>query len=370
MPRPTRLIVVDPVAPDAAAIADAAAVLRAGGLVAFPTETVYGLGANALDAAAVAGIFEAKERPATDPLIVHVASVDDLSRVAREVPEVARTLAARFWPGPLTLILPRRPEVPASVSAGLDTVGVRVPAHPVARALIAASGVPVAAPSANRFSRPSPTRAAHVLADLDGRVDVILDGGATDVGVESTVVDLTSTPPRILRPGGVTLEALVAVLPGVVLAERTSAEDTAQVAPGQLLRHYAPRAALTCYTGAPADVVARVAREARELAGQGLTIGILAPADDLLALAPLVAAQAARGRVRTVAYGTRGDVPRAATELFEALRALDSTGVDRILATTLPAEGLGLAIADRLRRAAEGRVIAVAVSGTGRDTPA
>ncbi len=179
-PRVTVRLVVDAAAPDPAAIADAARVLVAGGLVVFPTETVYGLGAHALDAIAVAGIFDAKERPHTDPLIVHLASTADLPRVAASVPADAAALAAAFWPGPLTLILPRHIDVPAIVTAGLPNVAVRVPAHPVAQALLAAAGVPVAAPSANRFSRPSPTTAAHVLADLDARVDVVLDGGPTD----------------------------------------------------------------------------------------------------------------------------------------------------------------------------------------------
>ncbi|MDP1569045.1 MAG: L-threonylcarbamoyladenylate synthase [Vicinamibacterales bacterium] len=356
---PTRVLIVDPVAPDGAAVAEAAAVLRAGGLVVFPTETVYGLGASALDAAAIAGIFRAKERPSTDPLIVHVASLAEVSDVAREIPAVAAVLAARFWPGPLTLILPKREEVPASVTAGLDSVGVRVPAHPVALALLRAAGVPVAAPSANRFSRPSPTRAAHVLEDLEGRVDLVLDAGATDIGVESTVLDLTVDPPLVRRPGGVSLEALREVLPEVAIVDRVADAAVAQEAPGQLLRHYAPRAPLTCYDGAPALVVTRLAAEARAQVGAGLRIGILASEEDLLALAPMVAALGARGRVETRAYGSRRDPARAARELFEALRGLDATGVDRMLAAMPATGGIGRAMRDRLMRAAEGRVVPV-----------
>jgi L-threonylcarbamoyladenylate synthase len=355
----TLVLTVDAHAPDAAAMAEAARVLRSGGLVVFPTETVYGLGAHALDPHAVARIFQAKERPSTDPLIVHVGSLADVERVAREVPALARELAGRFWPGPLTLILPRRPEVPAAVTAGLDTVGVRVPAHPVARALLAAAGVPVAAPSANRFARPSPTRAAHVLEDLDGRVDIVLDAGPTDIGVESTVIDLTVEPPLVRRPGGVSLEALREVMPGVAIVERVADAAVAQEAPGQLLRHYAPRAPLTCYDGDASLVATRVAAEARALVGTGVRIGILAPEEDLLALAPLVAAQAARGRVETRAYGSRHDPARAARELFEALRALDATGVDRMLAVMPAGEGIGRAMRDRLTRASEGRVVHV-----------
>lgn len=366
----TRVLTVDAVRPDPAAIAEGARVLRAGGLVVFPTETVYGLGAHALDAHAVASVFRAKERPSTDPLIVHVASLASAEQVAREVPAIARTLAARFWPGALTLILPRRPEVPAAVTAGLDTVGLRVPAHPVALALLAAAALPVAAPSANRFSRPSPTRAAHVLEDLGGRVDLVLDAGPAEIGVESTVLDLTVHPPLVRRPGGVTLEALREVLPEVAAEERRSEDGTAQEAPGQLLRHYAPRAELSCYDGDPDRVVARAALDARALVGAGERVGVLAPEEDLMALAPLIAAQAASGRIVTQAYGSRRDPARAAHELFEALRALDATGVDRIFATLPDAAGLGRAVRDRLTRAAEGRVITVPsstfkVSGAG-----
>ena len=212
MPK-TRVLAVDPTKPDPAGLAEAAQVLVAGGLVAFPTETVYGLGALALDSAAVNRIFAAKERPSTDPVIVHLAGPQDLPRVARSVPPGLEALATTFWPGPLTLIVPRGPAVPDIVTAGGDTVAVRVPAHPVARALLLAATVPIAAPSANRFSRPSPTRAEHVLADLDGRVDLILDAGPTSVGVESTIVDLTHRPARLLRPGGVPVEALREHLP-------------------------------------------------------------------------------------------------------------------------------------------------------------
>ncbi len=197
----TRLLAVDPALPDAAIMRQAADVLRAGGLVAFPTETVYGLGANATDAEAVSRIFSAKQRPASDPLIVHIASPEQLDQVTRFIPDLARTLAARFWPGALTLVLQRGAAVPSNVSAGRTTVAVRMPNHPIARALIQTADLPVAAPSANTFSRPSATSAQHVLDDLNGRVDIILDGGTTPIGVESTVLDLTVDPPVILRPG-------------------------------------------------------------------------------------------------------------------------------------------------------------------------
>ncbi|MGE3276321.1 MAG: L-threonylcarbamoyladenylate synthase [Vicinamibacterales bacterium] len=356
----TTVLEVDPDAPAAAAIEAAAAVLRRGGLVALPTETVYGLGANALDRDAVGRIFAAKERPATDPLIVHVADVSQVSTVAREMSAVARALAERFWPGPLTLILPKQAAVPGEVTAGLDTVAVRVPAHPVMRAVLAACGCPIAAPSANRFSRPSPTRAAHVRTDLDGRVDLILDAGPTPVGVESTIVDLTASPALVRRPGGVPVEALREVLADIAVATPAEADvSVGQVAPGQLLKHYAPAAPLTLYQGARDAVIRRVAADARTHAAAGERVAILAPEEDLIELAPLIAAQAAGGHVITQPVGARRDQARAARELFDAVRTVDLPRVDRILATAPDDTGLGRAILDRLRRAAEGRVISV-----------
>jgi len=352
----TRVLKVDSAQPDPAIIEEAAAALREGKLVAFPTETVYGLGANALDPAAVAKIFAAKERPAIDPLIVHLAHIGQISMCASHVPPAARKLGLAFWAGPLTIILPKKPQVPDSVTAGRPNVALRVPAHRVARALMELAGVPVAAPSANRFSRPSPTTAAHVLADLEGRVDVVLDGGATDIGVESTIIDFTVEPPVMRRPGGVTLEQIQAVVPEVVAAVQRGRRDVAQVAPGQLTRHYAPRAQLTLYQGAVERMLERVAADARTMAAQGARVGILAPEEDLLALAPEVAPLAAAGRVEVQPYGSRTDPARSARELFAALRSLDGTGVTHILATSIKPDGLGLAVQDRLTRAADGRV--------------
>ena len=352
----TLVLTVDANQPDPAVIEQAARAIREGKLVAFPTETVYGLGANALDPAAVARIFEVKGRPATDPLIVHLAHIGQLSLCASQVPPAARKLGLAFWAGPLTIILPKKPTVPDSVTAGLPSVALRVPSHRVARALMEMAGVPVAAPSANRFSRPSPTTAAHVLADLAGRVDVLIDGGPTDIGLESTIVDFTVDPPVMRRPGGLTLEQIRTVVPEVVSEVQQGSEHVAQVAPGQLTRHYAPQAELTLYEGAVDRVVHRVAADTRTLTAQGARVGILAPEDDLLALAPALAALASAGRVEVRPYGSRSDPARAARELFAALRALDATGVTHILATSIGTDGLGLAVRDRLSRAAEGRV--------------
>ncbi len=352
----TQVIRVDPAHPDRAALAPAVACLRSGGLVAFPTETVYGLGADALDRDAVRRIFSAKGRPSTDPLIVHVPSLEAIRPLVRDVPPIAARLAARFWPGPLTLVLPRSSRVPDEVTAGLETVAVRVPAHPVALALLEAAGVPVAAPSANLFSRPSPTRAAHVLEDLDGRVDVLVDGGATDVGVESTVLDLSGGAPRILRPGAVTLEMLRDLVPDVV--SRVGAVATGASAlpsPGLLERHYSPRAPLTLYEGPAAEVVPRMLGDAHALAARGGAVGLLLADEDRL--------PAATGGLRVARLGPSGAPAVVAARLYDGLRALDASGVDAILVRGFPAEsGLGVAIQDRLRRAAAGRVIRCAPS--------
>jgi L-threonylcarbamoyladenylate synthase len=326
--------------PDASGIAGAAAILRAGGLVALPTETVYGLGANALDAEAVRGIFAAKQRPADDPLIVHVHSLEAVSEVA-VLSDRARRVGARFWPGPLTLVLPKRAHVPPEVTAGLDTVAVRVPAHPVARALLLACGLPVAAPSANLFGRPSPTRAEHVLADLDGRIDAVLDAGPTDVGVESTIVDVDADPPRLLRPGGLSAEAIEALL-GTPLEAAHTPSAGPQLAPGMLASHYAPRTPLILVQGSAPRLVSEV--EAALQSGQ--RVGVLALEEDASLLPPSVAREI---------VGTWDTPERSAARLFDALRTLDALHLDVLFARALadPSHGLGRALADRLRRAAQ-----------------
>lgn len=352
----TRVIQVDRERPEPAAIEEAAQALRDGKLVVFPTETVYGLGAHALDPAAVQKIFDAKERPATDPLIVHLAHIGQVNQVAVGMPPGARKLALSFWAGPLTLILKKKPAVPDLVTAGRPNVAVRVPSHRVARALMEMSGIPIAAPSANRFSRPSPTTAAHVIEDLDGCVDLILDGGPTDIGLESTIIDFSIDPPVLRRPGGITLEQVQSLVPEVVAQEGTANPDEPQTSPGQLTRHYAPRAELTLFEGPPAGVVERMAADARKVVAQGSRVGILAPEEDLKALAPLIAAAAAVGKIEVQPYGSRADIERAGRELFAAIRAIDATGVDLIFAGSVGSEGLARAIRDRLTRAAEGRI--------------
>jgi L-threonylcarbamoyladenylate synthase len=339
----TRYLRIPDDRPDrSSAIDDAARVIRDGGLVAFPTETVYGLGANAFDAAAVRRVFEAKGRPAWDPLIVHVTSPEMLARVAASLPAGFDRLVERFMPGPLTVLVPKAAAIPEIVTAGRPQVAVRMPSHPVARALIERAGVPVAAPSANRFGHPSPTRARHVIDDLDGRIDVVLDGGATRVGVESTVVDITTSPPLVLRPGGVSREALEAVL-GPVEVYRAPVVDVpaeSLPAPGAGIRHYAPRARLLLVES-PAVVRAEV----DALLEEGLHVGVLdARGPD--------AGEPWPAQVTAVPWGAWGDWEGLARGLFDGLRLLDARGVDAIVCPLPPEEGLGLALRDRLTKAA------------------
>jgi L-threonylcarbamoyladenylate synthase len=327
-------------------IARAAAVIRAGGLVAFPTETVYGLGADALNEDAVRKIFLAKERPADDPLIVHIAHAQQLTQLARQIPQRAWDLAEKFWPGPLTLVLPKTDRVPPVTTGGLDTVAVRAPAHPVAQKLLERSGVPIAAPSANRFGRPSPTTAQHVWEDLDGRIDLIVDGGPTPIGVESTVLDLTQEPPMVLRPGGVTLEELREVLSEVRLL---NSSEAAKRSPGTRYRHYAPRARVL--------LVEQGAAEAALKRLSGKRVGVLVHRD----LTPRPPSRSGKGELPSPRRGGAGgeviviQMPRSlrdyARRLFAVLRELDAQGVDVIIVEKLEERGLGRAIMDRLRRA-------------------
>ena len=323
---------------DDASIRRAAALLRAGELVAFPTETVYGLGADALNGEAAARIFAAKGRPADNPLIVHIAGESGLAGlIAGEPCACARKLMRAFWPGPMTLIFPKSPRVPREVTAGLDTVAVRMPSHPVARALIRAAQTPIAAPSANRSGRPSPTTAAHVLEDMEGRIPLILDGGPCEVGLESTVVDVTGARPRILRPGGVTLEMLEGVVGDVDVDEgvlhQLQAGSQAR-SPGMKYKHYAPKGEVTIVTGP---------RAAQEIAR------LYDAADGRAAI--LAFSQADYGARRVYR------LKNAPGELFAALRQLDEDGMETIYAEDVPTAGVGLAVMNRLMRAAAFRVV-------------
>jgi L-threonylcarbamoyladenylate synthase len=323
---------------DEASLQEAAAAIRAGEPVAFPTETVYGLGANALDAEAVARVFAAKERPSFDPLIVHLADAEgirDLALAADVADPRVRALAAACWPGPLTIVLRKRSLVPGIVTAGLETVGLRVPDHPVALRLIEAAGVPIAAPSANRFGRVSPTRATHVVAQLGGRVRLVLDGGPCRIGVESTVISLADGAALLLRPGGTPVEAIEALIGPLDVP--TGGPDSRSMAPGRSSGHYAPRTPL---------MLAAADGGAAALPGERL--GLLA-ADD----PGRRAAEASGGPYAAVeVLSPSGDEIEAAARLFDALHRLDAAGLDRIVAQAVPETGLGRAITDRLRRGA------------------
>ena len=339
------LLPIDPRTPSPAVIQRAAECLIRGGLVAFPTETVYGLGGNAFDAGAIRRIFAAKQRPPSDPLIVHLASAAELELVALEIPPLARALAEKFWPGPLTLLLPRRSSVPSEVCAGLPTVAVRVPSHPVAQALLRASGLPIAAPSANRFAHTSATLASHVAADLGDRIDIILDAGPTQWGVESTILDPLQTPPVLLRPGGISREELESVAGPIRIA---SPGERITASPGRQPRHYAPNARLILCGGAsPEEIFSSMRSIAAGISIEGGRIGVLAVTEVCSRMGP----NERRFVVRDL--GPLGDMHRIARNLFADLRELESEGVKIILTHRFPAEGLGAAINDRLSRAAQ-----------------
>lgn len=347
-PIQTRLLPIDPTSPDPETIAEAAAALRRGCLVAFPTETVYGLGANALDYEAIGRIYRAKQRPANDPIIAHIALLDQLAMLTDDAPQEAYRLAEAFWPGPLTMVLRRAAHVPDNIAAGMPTIAVRMPANAVAQALIEAADVPVAAPSANTFTRPSATTAQHVLHDLGGRVDLVLDSGPTTIGLESTVIDLTQDRPVVLRPGGVIMDDLRHVLPGASLAPHYNKQDDAASSPGQMLKHYAPQATMTLYTGPLYSVLLAMRQAADDLAREGRSVGYLAAVEDVPHL---------EGSGIVKALGKRDDLKAISHNLFAAMRELDDAGVDVILARDFGRSGLGAALWDRLLRAAEGNIV-------------
>lgn len=314
---------------------EASAIIARGGLVAFPTETVYGLGANGIDRDAILKIFEAKQRPAWDPIIVHAANLDMLRSLVREWPEKAQALAEKFMPGPLTLLLPKRDIIPNECTAGRDKVGVRIPANPVALALISAAGTPIAAPSANRFGSTSPTTAAHVLRDLDGRIDAVLDGGECSVGVESTVLDPSLDIPVIYRPGGISREKIEAVIGTVKVAEKNLATDKppeSLESPGLGIRHYAPRS----------KVVLVQSEEEMKEAAKGKRAGLMLPDG-----------WSAYGGTVVYEWGPLNQPETLARRLYFGLRWLDEQGVTEIVCPLPPAAGLGLAVRDRLLKAAK-----------------
>lgn len=347
----TKVVRIDEQHIDNTLIREAGRIIREGGLVAFPTETVYGLGGDALNPASSEKIYEAKGRPSDNPLIVHIARIEDLPALVRYVPETAKKLAAAFWPGPLTMIMEKSEMVPRETTGGLDTVAVRMPSHPTALAFIEAAGGYVAAPSANRSGRPSPTVADYVAEDLNGRIEMILDGGNVELGLESTIVDLTTEPPVILRPGFVTEEELAGVLGQVEQDATLFSADSGQApkAPGMKYRHYAPKGELTIVRGSAAAVTDYINTGLAAGRKNNKKTGVIATDETL---------EAYRADVpRSV--GRRTDVSAVARGLYRILREFDDEGVELIYSESFDGNGVSQAVMNRLLKAAGHRVIDV-----------
>ena len=329
---------------------EAGDLIAAGELVAFPTETVYGLGGDALHPEAAKKIYEAKGRPSDNPLIIHIADVSDLERVAKEVPAQAKKLAEAFWPGPLTMVVSKKDEVPYATTGGLDTVAVRMPNHPVALELIRRSGKLIAAPSANTSGRPSPTEASHVMEDLNGRIAMVLDGGAVGIGIESTIIDLTESTPMVLRPGYITPQMLSEVLgeeviidPGIIAADDT----TKPKAPGMKYKHYAPKADMIIVDGEEADVVAKINALTQEAHQEGKKVAVIATEETKAAYKADV----------VLSIGARDDEDSIAKHMYKILRECDEVDVELIYSESYKTPRIGQAIMNRLLKAAAHQVI-------------
>lgn len=335
---------------DEEVIEQAGQILKDGGLVAFPTETVYGLGANALNEEAAEKTYAAKGRPSDNPLIVHIAEFEALDKIVQNVPEKARLIAEKFWPGPLTMIFNKSDVVPYGTTGGLDTVAVRMPDDPIARALIAAGGGYISAPSANTSGRPSPTTAEHVAADLSGKIDMIVDGGSVEIGVESTILDMTVEPPMILRPGAVTKEMLDKIIGEVAVDESLISEKSTEPpkAPGMKYRHYAPRAELIIIEGESGETVKAIKQIAYEQSRLGYKVGIIASNETI--------GEYTVGDIKNI--GSRENEKTVARNLYKILREFDDEEVDYIYSEAFPAEGIGTAIMNRLGKAAGHHVLA------------
>lgn len=345
----TKYFIIDKDQPDLEILQQAATLLKEGKLVAFPTETVYGLGANGLDSQAVAKIYQAKGRPSDNPLILHIAHPQELNQLVTEIPANAQVLIDKYWPGPLTLVLKRTSLVPDVVAGGLDTVAVRLPASKVARELIALAGVPIAAPSANTSGRPSPTSAEGVFADLAGRIDGVIDAGDCDIGVESTIVDCTTPVPTLLRPGGITLEMLIETLGEVEIDPALGGgEDYIPRAPGMKYTHYAPIAPMILFEGSYPRIADLLLEETDLALLAGKKVGAIVSAETAERLPRAVVA---------VVYGAREQVGEFAANLYTALRSYDDNPVEIIFAEGISEDGLGLAVMNRLRKASGYHII-------------
>lgn len=348
----TSVIEINCVEVDIEELEECAAILRQGGTVVFPTETVYGLGANGLDPTAIRKIFHAKGRPSDNPLILHIASIDDLKPLVKEIPPQAHRVMEAFWPGPLTLIFEKSEIVPEEITAGLNTVAIRLPQHPIAKKLIELAGVPVAAPSANLSGKPSPTNPQHVIKDLMGKVDAIIAGGSCDVGLESTVLDMTIDIPMILRPGGITKEMLETVLPEVAtdpgLSERDH-NDLVPKSPGMKYTHYAPEASVILVRGDRGKTIEKITSLQQQYQSEGLKVGIICTDETINHYQD--------GLIKSI--GSRKDLNRIAANLFNILREFDETDVDMILAETVEEIGVGIAVMNRLLKAAGYQLVEV-----------
>lgn len=330
-------------------IQEAANIIKNGGLVAFPTETVYGLGANGLDENAVRKIFKAKGRPQDNPLILHIHSMEQIKELVREIPDLSIKVMGEFWPGPLTILFKRSSKVPDIITAGLDTVALRMPKNDIALGIIKASNCPIAAPSANTSGRPSPTSSDHVIQDLMGKADMIIDGGITGIGLESTVLDLSGDIPMILRPGGVTLEDLRRVIPDVVEDSSIMKSNIIPKSPGQKYRHYAPNAEMIVFSGSVDNMVANIIKRTGEYMDKGKTVGIMATDEtENLYKDGLI-----------ISLGSRDNNESIAHNLFKTIRLFDQANVDVILGEGVDLPDLGMAIMNRMMKAASGKVIKV-----------
>lgn len=347
----TKLIKVTETNPEKEIIMEGARFIKEGELVAFPTETVYGLGANGLDEEAIAKIFIAKGRPQDNPLILHVSSIEEVKPLVKHISYEAEKLMEKFWPGPLTLLFERSNLIPPMITAGLDTVAIRMPNNPTALELIKASGVPIAAPSANTSGKPSPTKANHVMEDLDGKICMIIDGGSTGVGLESTVLDLTENPPTILRPGGITLKDLQKIILNVEedLSIIKDNKDIIPKSPGQKYRHYAPKAEMIVFIGEVEDIVKAMKAQTRKFIDEGKSVGIMATEET-------------KDKYREgliISVGSRNNKETIAHNLFNTIRLFDEKKVDIILSEGVDLLDIGTAIMNRLKKASGGNIIKV-----------
>lgn len=346
---------------------EAAEILRAGGLVAFPTETVYGLGGDAFDPTASKRIYAAKGRPSDNPLIVHIAEIGELDGLCEDIPREAYRLADAFWPGPLTMIMKKKASIPMETTGGLDTVAIRMPSHPIANRLIKETGLPIAAPSANASGRPSTTKAEHVIEDLSGKIEMIIDGGSSDIGLESTIVDLTVSPALILRPGYITVEMLRRVIPDIeydkAVLKREKNENIVAKAPGMKYRHYAPKGDLTIYEGRDEAVVEAIGSAVSEKLAAGHTVGVLCSTEieALLKKTGGGTSPAAEdwNRICLRVLGSKTEEETIAARLFDALRSFDEDGIEFIYAEGFSTNDLGQAIMNRLIKAAGYHIVEV-----------